>query len=87
MISQPVILFFINLKNLMMVSFLGAHNGIGVIMVFHPHTQNSKKIFVMHYVLRVDDIEIAFAKRQVVYGIKQVGFAYAVIPRKTIDPL
>jgi hypothetical protein len=37
-------------------------------------------------ILGIDRIEIALAKTKVVYGIKQIGFTYPIIPYKTIDP-
>jgi hypothetical protein len=36
-------------------------------------------------VLRINRIEITFAKREVVNGIKQVGFTGAIGSHKTID--
>jgi hypothetical protein len=52
---------------------------------FYVQTVDREKIFLMVDVLRINGIEITFAKRQVMNGIEQIGFSGAVSSNETID--
>ena len=85
MVGQPAVLFFVQLKNFMLIAFLSAENGVGVVRIFYPNTLNGKKISLVQDVLRVNDIEITLTKRKVMDCIKQVRLPHAVISYKTVD--
>jgi len=65
--------------------FLYAGDRIGIIPVFQVDTMNGEKGFVMPDILRIDRVEIAFAKGKIMDRIQQVRLAGAVIPDKAID--
>jgi hypothetical protein len=46
---------------------------------------DDKKLFFMPYVLRIDRAAGAFAKRQEIDGIQQIGLTHTVQPEKAIQ--
>jgi hypothetical protein len=46
---------------------------------------NGEKMLPVPDILGVDGVEIAFAKREVMDGIQQIGFSGTVITSKAID--
>jgi hypothetical protein len=66
------------------ISFLQALNRISFIAIHLVFALYRKIVLIVVDVLRIDGIEIAFAKRQVINGIKQVSFTGGIVPYKTI---
>ena len=86
MIGKALVVLFIPFKLLFLVAFNRARYSL-VVAVFTKIAGDDKKIRALLYLLAVYRVKIAFAKRKVMYGVKQVGFARAVIPGKNINAI
>ena len=64
--------------------FQGAMQFTAFPFLFKPALQH-KKTLVVADILAIDRIKVTLAKRQVMYGVEQIGFADSVVPYKTID--
>src|ERR1700761_5322800 len=83
MICQAGIFFFVALKLLFLILLYRASNVFSMFITIKI-AGNDKKICALLNLLAINRVEVAFAKREVVYGIKQIGFTRAVIARKSI---
>ena len=48
-------------------------------------TLNHEEVGLMEDILRVDGIPSAFAEREVIDGIQQIGLSHAVLPQETVQ--
>jgi hypothetical protein len=84
-IGQTIIFLLVYFNHLAMIAFLVAEYHIGRIGIFYKYTLNGKELLIMQYILGVNHIKVAFAKRKIMYGVEQVGFAHTIASHKTID--
>ncbi len=83
MVRKAVVFLFVQFKLLALVAFLGAIYHI-LRIAFGNGSLHHKEIGSVQYVLRINRVKITLAQRQVMYGIQQVGFSFAVVARKAI---
>jgi hypothetical protein len=69
-----------------LVPFYRAGYGLGL-LVFVKNTGYDKKIGALFYLLTIYRVKVTFTKRQVMYSIKQIGFARPVVTREGIHSL
>lgn len=85
MIGHPFIILGVDPELLFLVPALNAAHFIISVTVADKLTVNGKIVFTMPDVLTVDQVKIAFGKRQVINCIEQIGFPGPIASRKAID--
>ena len=82
---QPVILLLVALEHLLLAAFHTAVN-LFARLAAGIETLQEKKIFAVAYVLRVGQRRGAFAEREIVKCIEQIGLSHTVVAQKQFRP-
>ena len=85
MLRQAFLLFAVALHPPLLPPFHSAIDGHGVSVVVGIFSINDKEILSVLYHLRVYGVMATTAEREVIDGIKYIGFARPVIADKTVE--
>ena len=86
MVGQALVILFIALKLLFMIAFYRACY-LFIVVVFTERAVHDKKVSILLYLLCINWGKVAFAERQVMYGIQQIGFTRTIIAGKGVNTL
>jgi hypothetical protein len=85
MISHAVIILGIDPELLFLVPALNTTDFIIAVTIPDKLTMNGKIVLSVPDILTVDQVKIAFGKRQVIDGIQQIGFTGTVPACETVN--